>query len=318
MTRYLVTGGAGFIGSHLTERLLDDGHRVRLLDDFSSGRESNLASFRSHPGLEVVRGDVADFDTVAQAVAGADGVFHLAAIGSVPRSVVDPIATHVANTTGTLNVLVACRDLNVKRMIFAGSSSVYGELEELPKREEHPTRPISPYGLSKLMGEEYCRIFNELYGLEAVTLRYYNVFGPRQSPDGAYAAVIPIWVSRLLAGEPPLVNGDGGHTRDFTYVANVVDANLLAMNAPAARIRAGLFNVAMGGRKSLNELLVALQDSLGTHVAPEHGPDRAGDIRDSHADISRIRETLGYEPRVSFEEGIRLTTDYFRREAATA
>jgi UDP-glucose 4-epimerase len=251
-------------------------------------------------------------------VAGTDGVFHLAALGSVPRSVADPTGTHVVNTTGSLNILVACRDLGVKRVVYAGSSSVYGALEELPKREDHPTHPISPYGLSKLVGEEYCRIFSGLYGMEAVTLRFYNVFGPRQNPAGPYAAVIPIWVSRLLAGEPPLVEGDGGQTRDFTYVANVVDANVLAMTAASERVRPGLFNVAAGGRISLNTLLEALQESLGTRVSVEHGPPRPGDIRDSQADISRIREHLGYEPRVSFAEGIRLTTEYFRKVAEAA
>jgi len=318
MARYLVTGGAGFIGSHLTERLLGEGHRVRILDDFSSGRESNLAGFGDSGALEVMRGDIADADTAQQAVAGVEGVFHLAALGSVPRSIVDPLRTNVVNITGTLNVLVACRDLGVKRLVFAGSSSVYGALDELPKREDHPTRPISPYGLSKLVGEEYGRLFNELYGLETVTLRYYNVFGPRQNPEGPYAAVIPIWISRLLAGEPPQVNGDGEHTRDFTYVANVVDANLLAMAAPAERVEAGLFNVAAGGRVSLNRLLGSLQESLGTSVQPEYGPPRVGDIRDSQADITRIREALGYEPRVAFDEGIRRTTEYFRREAEAA
>ena len=314
MAHYLVTGGAGFIGSHLVERLLREGHRVRVLDDFSTGFEANLEAVRraGEDRLEVVRGDVVDPDTVAESVRGTDGVFHEAAIGSVPRSVEQPLPTHAANCTGTLNVLVAMRDLGIRRLVFASSSSVYGALEELPKREDHPTRPISPYGLSKLASEEYLRIFNELYGMEAVSLRYYNVFGPRQNPSGPYAAVIPLFMSRLLRRERPVIDGDGEQSRDFTYVTNVVDANLAVMEAQAEVVRAGLFNVAAGGRYSLNHLLDVLRGLLGTDPGVEHGPPRPGDIKHSQADISRIRDTLGYVPRVSFEEGIRRTLEYFK------
>jgi nucleoside-diphosphate-sugar epimerase len=320
MAHYLVTGGAGFIGSHLVERLLQEGHRVRVLDDFSTGRRSNIEAVR-HAGperLHVSSGDIRDAKVTREAVSAVDGVFHLAALGSVPRSISHPAETHAVNATGTLNVLLAARDEGVKRVIFAGSSSVYGELAELPKREDHPTRPISPYGLTKLIGEEYLRLMNELYDMETVTLRYYNVFGPRQNPQSRYAAVIPIFATKLLRGERPPVNGDGGHSRDFTYVANVVDANLLAMEAPAERIKPGLFNVAAGGRESLNDLIAELGRILGMDPDPEYGPERPGDIRHSQADITRAREVLGYEPRVSFSEGLRRTVEYLRESEGSA
>ncbi len=314
MPHYLVTGGGGFIGSHLVERLLSDGHRVRVLDDFSTGRRSNIEAVR-HAGtdrLHVSTGDVRDAKVVREAAAGVDGVFHLAALGSVPRSISHPQETHAVNATGTLNVLVGARDEGVRRVVFAGSSSVFGALAELPKREDHPTLPISPYGLTKLMGEHYLRLFRELYDLETVTLRYYNVFGPRQTPQSRYAAVIPIFITKLMHGERPLVNGDGGHSRDFTYVANVVEANVLAMEAPAEKVQPGLFNIAAGGRYSLNDLLDGLRKLLDTDVPAEYGPERPGDIRHSQADITRAREVLGYEPRITFEEGLRRTVAYFR------
>ncbi len=320
MAHYLVTGGAGFIGSHLVERLLQENHRVRVLDDFSTGRRSNVEAIR-HAGadrLHVSTGDIRDAKVVREAVQGVAGVFHLAALGSVPRSISHPAETHAVNATGTLNVLLAARDEGVKRVIFAGSSSVYGELAELPKREDHPTRPISPYGLTKLIGEEYLRLMNTLYGMETVTLRYYNVFGPRQNPRSQYAAVIPIFAAKLLKGERPPVNGDGEHSRDFTYVSNVVDANLLAMEAPFDRVEPGLFNIAAGGRESLNGLLAELGRILGVEPDPEYGPERAGDIRHSQADITRAREVLGYEPRVTFGEGLQRTVDYLKETEASS
>lgn len=314
MARYLVTGGAGFIGSHLVERLLADGHRVRVLDDFSTGTETNLDAVRPAGAdrLEVVRGSVADFAVTREAVDGCDGVFHEAALGSVPRSVEFPVDSHAANATGTLHVLTACRDAGVKRYVFAGSSSVYGALAELPKREDHPVAPISPYGVTKLVGEEYARVFRELYGLEAVVLRYYNVFGPRQNPEGQYAAVIPLFISAVLAGESPVVHGDGEQSRDFTYVSNVVDANLIAMESPWETVSAGLFNVAAGGRISLNTLLERLAALNGTEVRATHVASRPGDIKHSQADVSRFTEATGYTAGVSFDEGIRLTYEYFR------
>ena len=314
MAHYLVTGGAGFIGSHLTERLLRDGHQVRILDDFSTGRESNIDAVRPAGAdrLDVMRGDLANPDTVAQAAAGVDGVFHLGALGSVPRSVDDPLASHAANATGTVNVLTACRDLKVKRVLFASSSSVYGDLDVLPKREDHPVNPLSPYALTKLMGEEYLRIFRELYGMETVALRFYNVFGPRQNPAGPYAAVIPIFLKKITAGEHPVVDGDGEQSRDFTYVENVVDANVRVMAAPWEAVNQGLFNVAAGGRYSLNHLLGLFQDMLGMNITAEHGPDRPGDVKHSQADVTRLEEAIGFKATVSFEEGLRRTVDYYR------
>lgn len=314
MALYLVTGGAGFIGSHLVDRLVADGHRVRVLDDFSSGKRANLVEAERAGGsrLEVVEGDIRDRGILDRLAAGVDGVFHEAALGSVPRSIKEPALYHEVNGTGTLNVLLAARDARVGRVLFAGSSSVYGSLEALPKREEHPTQPLSPYGLTKLLGEHYLRLFRELYDLETVTLRYYNVFGPRQNPKSQYAAVIPAFISRILAGEPPIVHGDGDQSRDFTFVEDVVTANVLAMTAPADRVAGGLFNVAAGGRHSLNELIDSLSAILDTEVEPVHDPPRPGDIRHSQADITRAREALGFAPQVTFREGLERTVEFLR------
>ena len=321
MAHYLVTGGAGFIGSHLTERLLHDGHSVRVLDDFSTGRRENIDAVRAagEDRLEVLEASVEEMDSVQQAVQDVDGVFHQAALGSVPRSIEKPLASHSANATGTLNLLEACRRApKTPRLVFASSSSVYGSLETLPKKEDHPVEPISPYGLTKLMGEEYLRLFHELYDMETVSLRYYNVFGPRQNPKGPYAAVIPMFLKALMKGEAPHVHGDGEQSRDFTYVTNVVDANILAMTVPREKLTHLLFNVAHGGRTSLNRLLEVLGEILDTPIKATYGPERAGDVKHSQADTTRIETTLGYKPRVSFEEGIRLTVKYFKdnRDAA--
>jgi len=320
MARYLVTGGAGFIGSHLVRRLLSEGHHVRVLDDFSTGRRSNIEAVRGGgpERLQVSTADIRDPATTERAAAGMDGIFHLAALGSVPRSVAHPDDAHAVNATGTLNVLQAARAGKVKRVVFAGSSSVYGALDTLPKVEDLPTVPISPYGLTKLVGEHYLRLFHELYGLETVTLRYYNVFGPRQNPKSEYAAVIPAFVSHLLRGESPTVYGDGEQSRDFTYVENVVDANLLVMEADAERVRPGLFNIAVGGRHSLNELLAILRELLGTEVGATYTDARPGDIKHSQADITRARERLGYVPRVSFREGLEQTVRYMKEAGESA
>jgi UDP-N-acetylglucosamine/UDP-N-acetyl-alpha-D-glucosaminouronate 4-epimerase len=320
MPSYLVTGGGGFIGSHLVEHLLTAGHRVRILDNFSTGRLTNVESVRSAgpDRLQVVTADVRDLDAVREAAGEMRGVFHLAALGSVPRSIENPRETNAVNTDGTLNVLVAARERAVSRVVFAGSSSVYGALEASPKREDHPTRPVSPYGLTKLIDEEYLRLFREIYGLETVTVRYYNVFGPRQSPHSQYAAVIPSFIHRMLRNEPPIVHGDGEQSRDFTYVANAVQGTVLAMEAPADRVASGLFNIAAGGRHSLNELLRELGAILEKTPRVEHTPPRAGDIRHSQADITRARRELGYEPRVSFRDGLEKTVAYFRSGAEGA
>jgi len=309
--RYLVTGGAGFIGSHIAERLLEAGEAVRVLDDFSTGmRESvrDLAA-RFPNRLELIEADVAEAAACVRAVAGIEVVFHEAALASVPRSLEDPLATNRANVSGTLNLLLAARDAGVRRFVYAGSSSVYGASQELPKVESMAPAPASPYALSKLVGEEYTRLFGEHFGLSTVTLRYFNVFGPRQDPESPYAAVIPAFMKRLMRGMPPIIYGDGEQSRDFTFVANVVDANLAAACARAT----GTFNIACGERISLLELLARLQEALGTRLAPRHEPARAGDVRHSQADISRAQRELGYQPGVTLSQGLEATVAYFRQ-----
>jgi len=301
----LVTGGAGFIGSHLADGLLAAGFRVRVLDDFSSGRESNLAHARGD--IELIRGDLADPATAARACAGADVVFHEGAIPSVPRSVAEPVATNRANIDGTLNVLECARQAGVRRVVFAASSSAYGDTDELPKIETMPPNPRSPYALQKYAGEVYCQLYHELYGLETVALRYFNVFGPRQDPKSEYAAVVPRFATACLRGEPATIHGDGEQSRDFTFVADTVRANLLAADAPTAV--GHVINVAGGRRISLNELLVALQQITDSKVPAIHGPSRVGDVRHSLADVGRARTLLGFEPQVSLADGLRHTVD---------
>jgi len=307
---YLVTGGAGFIGSHIVERLLRDGHRARVLDDLSSGKESNLEAFRSE--VELIKGDIRDAQLVNQAMKGVDIVFHEAALGSVPRSVADPVTTHEVNMTGTLNVLLAARDAGVKRVVYASSSSVYGETPELPKREQMTPQPLSPYALSKLVGEHYASVFKLVYGFEVVSLRYFNIFGPRQDPESQYAAVIPRFVTALLQGKPPVVYGDGLQSRDFTYVDNVVDANLLASEAGGVAGQA--FNVACGGRYTLLDLLARLKEILGSDIDPIHEAARAGDVKDSQASIEAAERALGYKVSVGFEEGLGKTAAWYQNQ----
>jgi nucleoside-diphosphate-sugar epimerase len=313
MAFYLVTGGAGFIGSHLAEELERRGERVRVADSLITGHRRNLAHLRT---IEFVEGDLADLDVARTAVDGVDYVLHQAAIPSVPRSVTDPITSNRANIDATLNVLVAARDAGVRRVVYAGSSSAYGDMPTLPKREDMPTDPLSPYALQKLVGEQYLRLFTRLYGLETVTIRYFNVFGPRQDPSSAYSGVISLFAMRMLEGRAPTIQGDGGQTRDFTYVANVVDGVLRACTAP--RASGEVINVAVGGRISINELCARMASVLGSTVQPEYTPPRAGDVRDSQADITRAREILGYEPIVSFEEGLRRTLEWYKAEHALA
>jgi nucleoside-diphosphate-sugar epimerase len=309
---FLITGGAGFIGSHIARTLAGMGHKVRVLDNFSTGHRHNLEG--AEGPVEIVEGSLTDAEAVARAVVGADYVIHQAALASVPRSVKDPVSSNAANIDGTLNLLVAARDAGVKRLVYASSSSVYGDTPTLPKVETMPTRPKSPYALQKLTAEEYCRIFFDQYGLETVALRYFNVFGPRQDPKSQYTGVIAKFATALLTGERPTIFGDGLTSRDFTYVANNVRANLLACVAPRAAAGQAM-NVACGDRITLLELLAGMQKLLGTNLEPIFAPERAGDVKHSQADIGKARELLGYEPQVGFEEGLAVTTRWYAETA---
>jgi nucleoside-diphosphate-sugar epimerase len=310
MANYLVTGGAGFIGSHLAEELVRRGHRVRVVDNLITGKRRNLAHL---PDVEFMEGDLAEPGVAERAVAGMDYVLHQAAIPSVPRSVNDPITSNRANITTVLNVLVAARDAGVKRLVYAASSSAYGNAAALPKREDMPTHPLSPYALQKLVGEQYCQMFTALYGFETVATRYFNVFGPRQDPGSPYSGVISLFSSALLEGRQPVIYGDGEQTRDFTYVANAVDGVLRACEAP--RAAGEVINVATGGRISLNELLRVMNQLLGTRLYALYKDPRAGDVRDSQADISKAQSLLGFTPTVGLEEGLRRTLDWCRTES---
>lgn len=306
--RVLVTGGAGFIGSHLVERLVALGHEVRVLDNLSNGKPENLRPCFDH--IDFRREDIRDKPAVVAAMRGIEVCFHEAALGSVPRSIKDPITSNDVNVTGTLNVLVAAKECKVRRVLYAGSSSAYGDTPSLPKRETMRTRPKSPYAVSKHTAEEYCRVFSQVYGLETVVLRYFNVFGPRQDPNGPYAAVIPRFIDAARTGQPPQVHGDGLQSRDFTYVANVVHANLLAMNAPSC-VAGKLFNVGANKQYTLLDVLNAINKALGTSVQPAFGPEREGDVRHSRASYSAAQRAFGYRPIVSFERGIELTAEAF-------
>ncbi len=307
--RALVTGGAGFIGSHLVERLLSEGWRVRVLDDFSSGRPENLA--RSADRVDLLRGDIRDPDTQQASVRDVEVVFHHAAVPSVPRSIAEPLLTNAVNVDGTLGLLEAAREAGVRRVVYAASSSAYGNTPELPKVETMPATPLSPYALQKYAGEVYCSLYHSIYGLETVSLRYFNVFGPRQDPQSEYAAVIPKFVCAALAGERPTIYGDGEQTRDFVFVADVARANLLA--ADAERAPGAVINVAAGRRTSLNELWDGIRQTVGSQAEPRYAEPRAGDVRDSVADLGRARELLGFEPAVDLREGLRQTVESFAK-----
>ncbi|MSP92562.1 MAG: SDR family oxidoreductase [Myxococcales bacterium] len=307
MARIVVTGGAGFIGSSLAHALADRGDGVRVVDDFSTGRHVNLRGLEGR--VEVFEGDIRDANLLDRACAGADFVFHEAALPSVARSVEDPFASHDVNANGTLQVLEAARRAGVKRLVYAASSSAYGETLVQPKVETMVSCPISPYGVQKLMGELYCKVWTHVYGLPCVALRYFNVFGPRQAPDSEYAAVIPRFITALQHGRAPTLFGDGAQTRDFCYIANVVEANLKALDAPAAP--GHVYNVACGERWSLLQVVAMLNSILGTDIAPCHASGRVGDIRDSLADIGAARRDLGYAAGVGFEEGLRRTVQWY-------
>jgi nucleoside-diphosphate-sugar epimerase len=313
MAQYLVTGGAGFIGSHLTEELVRRGERVRVVDSLITGKRQNLAHIH---GVEFLHGDLADMPVASQAVAGVDYVLHQAAIPSVPRSVEDPLTSNRANVDASLNLLVAARDAKVKRFVYAGSSSAYGNQPTLPKVETMPTAPRSPYALQKLVAEQYAQMFTELYGLETVSTRYFNVFGPRQDPSSPYSGVISLFISALCEGRRPTIHGDGEQTRDFTYVANVVDGVLRACHAP--NVAGQVINVATSGRVSLNHLFRTLRNLTGTDVEPIYAAPRAGDVKDSQADITKARTLLGYTPLVSFEDGLANTVAWYRASMTAA
>jgi UDP-glucose 4-epimerase len=316
-TLALVTGGAGFIGSHLVERLLADGHRVRVLDDFSTGSRANLAFGRGHRRLEVLRGDIRRLRTLERAVRGASVVFHQAAMRSVPRSVKDPLGANAVNVTGTLHLFyAAARQRRKPRVVYASSSSVYGERPDLPKREEQPAAPISPYAATKVAGEVYAAVWSRLFGLETVGLRYFNVFGPRQDPRSEYAAVIPRFVLWAMRGRPLEVHGDGTQSRDFTYIDNVVEANLLAGAADAAAVSGKTYNVGCGSRTSLLEIIAHLEGIFGRRLARRHTAPRVGDVPHTLADIAAAKRDFGYEPLRGFEEGLRRTVTFFTGRAS--
>ena len=309
---YLVTGGAGFIGSNLVGHLLDHGaQKVRVLDNFSNGYRENLTEFQSHPAFELLEGDIRDLETCKQAMVGIDYVTHQAALGSVPRSIHDPATTNAVNISGFLNMLIAQKESpSVKRLVYAASSSTYGDSASLPKVEAVIGNPLSPYAVTKYVNELYADVFAKTYGIETIGLRYFNVFGPKQSPNGAYAAVIPLFMQALKDNVPATINGDGEQTRDFTYVANAVQANVKAFFADTKAANE-VYNVACGERISVNQLWRYLQEAAKSNLKPVYGPSRQGDVRNSLADISKAERLMGYQPTVTVREGLKMTWEYF-------
>ncbi|MFH1706865.1 MAG: SDR family oxidoreductase [Planctomycetota bacterium] len=313
---YLVTGGGGFIGANTVAGLLERGAAVRVLDNFATGRRANLAGLEG-PRLEIIEGDIRSLDAGMRAMRGVTHVIHLAALGSIPRSIEDPLTTHEVNTGGTLNLLQAARAAGVRRFVYGGSSSSYGDNRAIPKHETHLGRPLSPYAISKFAGELYCRSFHDLFGLPAVCLRYFNVFGPLQDPDSAYAAVIPRFFKHCLRNEPPVINGDGEQTRDFTFVGNAVAANIRACAAGPASL-GRVFNIAGGRRITVNRLCDEVRRLTGAAVTPVHAPERPGDIRHSEAAIDAAAEGLGYRPETDVFAGLELSAAWYRRMIAVS
>jgi UDP-N-acetylglucosamine/UDP-N-acetylgalactosamine 4-epimerase len=314
--RILITGGAGFIGSNLVEALLRDSRvsSVRVLDNFATSTADNIADFRKEKKFELVEGDIRDYRTCRDAVAGIDIISHQAALGSVPRSINDPLTTNEVNITGTLNVFTAAKESNIRRIIYAASSSTYGDHPGLPKVEDVIGNPLSPYAVTKYVNELYARVYSSLYGLELIGLRYFNIFGPRQNPAGPYAAVIPLFAQALLSNQSPTINGDGSHSRDFTYIDNAVQANLLAMFTTSKEAINQVYNIACGKQTSLLELFEGLRKESKLNIKPVHGPERKGDVKHSLADISKAEKLLGYEPNVSVEEGLGKTFKWYMNE----
>ncbi len=313
--RIVVTGGAGFIGSNLVGHLLNhpEVEAVRVLDNLATGGLKNISVFESNPKFEFLQGDIRDYQTCLQAVEGMDMVSHQAALGSVPRSINDPLTTNEVNITGTLNVFTAAKEKGVKRVVYAASSSTYGDHPGLPKVEDKTGNPLSPYAVTKLVNELYAKVYAGVYGLELIGLRYFNVFGPNQNPQGPYAAVIPLFIQAVLNNEPPLINGDGEHSRDFTFVANAVQANERALFTKNREAVNQVYNIAFGERTTLNEVFEMIKQVAGSDLAPQYGPERKGDVRHSLADISKAKSLLGYDPSFSVKEGLRIAFEWYRK-----
>lgn len=312
--RILVTGGAGFIGSNLVEQLLKDERVtfVRVFDNLATGSLKNLADFISHPSFEFIEGDIRQYNACLEACESIDVITHQAALGSVPRSVKDPLTTNEVNITGALNIFTAAKEKNIKRVIYAASSSTYGDHQGLPKVEDRIGNPLSPYAVTKYVNELYARVYASLYNVQFIGLRYFNIFGPRQNPQGPYAAVIPLFIKAILENKPPVINGDGSHSRDFTFVANAVQANIAAMFTERSEAVNEVYNVACGEQTSLLQLFDALKQEAGSSLNPAHGPDRPGDVKHSLADISKAKSLLGYNPSISVEEGLRTTFSWYK------
>ncbi|HKW17375.1 MAG TPA: SDR family oxidoreductase [Terriglobales bacterium] len=316
MALYLITGVAGFIGSSLARAVLAQGDQVRGIDNFATGKRENIAAILSK--IDFREADLLNLNSIRDACSGANCIFHEAALPSVPKSVLDPLGSNQANIDGTVHLLLAARDAKVKRVVYAASSSAYGDTPTLPKHEDMLPNPISPYAVAKLAGEHYMTSFYRCYGLETVSLRYFNIFGPHQDPTSPYSGVLAKFITQMLAGEPPTILGDGTQSRDFTYIENVVHANLLAAKAPAAEVAGRVFNVATGVRADLNETFQLLKKITGFSGDVKYGPERSGDVKHSLADLSRAQKHLGYKPQVDFEEGLRRTVEWYRHEAAAA
>ena len=330
MARYLVTGGAGFIGSNIVEELLRRKHKVRILDNFSTGKRETVefllekasrlqstngkkSNGNGNSNLEIFEGDLRSYHIIRAAVEGVDYILHQGALPSVPRSVGDPITSNEVNVVGTLNILNAAKEAKVKRIVYASSSSCYGDLAQLPKTEDMLPNPLSPYAVSKLAAEKYCQVFYKLYNLETVSVRYFNVFGPRQDPTSQYSAVIPKFISIMMKGKAPVINGDGEQSRDFTFVQNVVEANLLACEMGHEELAGEVFNIAYGKRITLNDLVEKINAVLGTNIKPVYAPARAGDVKHSLANIGKARQFLGYDPKFDFDQGLKMTIDSMRK-----
>lgn len=315
--RVLVTGGAGFIGSHLAARLLQDNRvsSVRVLDNLATGSIANMAAFKSNPTFEFIEGDIRDYETCLAACDGMDLITHQAALGSVPRSINDPLTTNNVNITGTLNIFTAAKEKKIKRIVYAASSSTYGDHPGLPKQEDKIGKPLSPYAITKYVNELYAQVYASLYDMEFIGLRYFNIFGPHQNPNGPYAAVIPLFAEALLKNKPPVINGDGSHSRDFTYVDNAVQANLLSLFTENENAINQIYNIACGQQTSLQQLFEILKTEAGSTLNAIHGPDRKGDVKHSLADITKAKELLGYHPDISVAKGLQLTYQWYKKQS---